>query len=58
MRVGDTVVLLAAKEHLSQNILIVRSIKTDARGVWIQFEETPDDTWHAGNMYRAANAGR
>ena len=57
MKGGDRV-RLAVVELASQNVWIIRSLKTDARGIWVQFEETPDDTWHAGSLYKVINESR
>lgn len=54
MKVGD-MVRLATEEPAGQNVWIIRSLKSDARGIWIQFEETPDDTWYAGKLYEVIN---
>ena len=57
MKVGD-LVKPAVVEPAGQSVWIIRSLKTDARGIWIQFEETPDDTWHAGSLYKVINESR
>jgi hypothetical protein len=54
MKVGDMVRLVVA-EPAGQSVWIIRSLKSDARGIWLQFLETPDDTWHAGSSYEAIN---
>tara|TARA_R110001592_G_scaffold170253_1_gene407231 strand:+ start:4937 stop:5119 length:183 start_codon:yes stop_codon:yes gene_type:complete len=51
MKVGDMVSLVAANP-VGQNIWIIRSLKSDARGFWIQFKDTPDDMWHAASSYK------
>jgi hypothetical protein len=57
MKVGD-LVRLEIVEPAIQNVWIIRSLKSDARGIWIQFEETPDDTWYAGSLYKVINESR
>ncbi len=57
MKVGD-MVILTTDERVGQNVWRIRSLKADHRGTWIQFEETPDDIWYAGNLYRLINASR
>ena len=54
MKVGDMVRLVVA-EPAGQSVWIIRSLKSDARGIWLQFLETPDDTWHAGSSYEVIN---
>ena len=49
MKVGDLVRLSA--EPSIQQVWIIVALKTDARGVWIQFDETLKDTWHFSSAY-------
>ena len=57
MKVGD-LVMLATEEQVDQTVWMIRSLKSDARGIWIQFEETPEDTWYAGSLYEVINESR
>ena len=54
MKIGD-MVILATEEPAGQNVWIITALKSDARGIWIQFKETPGDTWYAGSSYKVVN---
>lgn len=53
MKVGDLVKL--SDELSTQQVWTVVALKSDARGIWIQFDETPFDTWHCAQHYEVIN---
>lgn len=54
MEVGDTVQLSATTLFIQQ-VWIIKALRTDAKGVWLQFQETPPDTWHNAAHYEVIN---
>jgi hypothetical protein len=57
MKVGN-VVRLAGDQPGIQQVWVIKSIKSDARGLWLQFDETPDDMWYASTPYEVISESR
>lgn len=57
MKVGDTVILKGDHPTIQQ-AWIIKVIKSDARGLWLQFDETPEDMWYASSSYEVVNEDR
>jgi hypothetical protein len=56
MKVGDLVRQL--DELVIQQTWTIVALRSDARGIWVQFDETPHDTWHAANAYEVISESR
>lgn len=56
MKIGDLVRL--SGEPSIQQVWTIVALRSDARGIWVQFEETQSDTWHAANAYSVINESR
>lgn len=50
MKIGD-MVRLAGEQPCIQQVWIIKNIKSDARGIWLQFDETPNDMWYSAKSY-------
>ena len=56
MKVGDLVRLTT--EPSIQQVWIISDLKSDTRGIWLQFNEAPSDTWHSAAYYEVVNESR
>ena len=59
MKIGD-LVRISAEPSIQQAWITVQvwtivALKTDARGVWIQLDETSQDIWYASSAYEVIN---
>ena len=56
MKVGDAVRIVGG-DYLPQQVWIVKSVKSDARGIWIQLKDSAEaeDVWHNASYYEVAN---
>lgn len=54
MKVGD-LVRLSGDDPSIQQVWRIVNLKSDFRGTWIQFEETPYDTWYSSSSYEVIN---
>jgi hypothetical protein len=57
MKVGDLVRLMG-NEHPDYQTWTIAALRSDARGIWIQFDEMPRDTWHWSIHYEVINESR
>ena len=57
MKAGDLVRLIG-NEHSDYQTWTIAALRSDARGIWIQFDETPRDTWHWSIHYEVINEKR
>ena len=57
MKVGDMVRLSSVQPSIQQ-VWIIKAIKNDARGLWLQFDETPIDMWYASSPYEVISESR
>lgn len=58
MKIGDLVRLssddwsdITFFTGLNQQAWVIVALKSDSKGIWIQFEETSYDTWHSASYY-------
>lgn len=61
MKVGDVIrISNQTSPPVIQQVWVVGAIKTDARGVWVQFDNKnySVDVWHDASFYEVINESR
>lgn len=56
MKIGDLVSLV--DEPSAREAWTIVALRSDSRGIWVQFNETPSDTWHYASHYKVINENR
>jgi|TARA_R110002060_G_scaffold63499_1_gene72772 hypothetical protein len=59
MKVGD-LIKVSGEQGALQQVWVIAAIKTDARGVWVQFDNKnyTVTVWHDASFYEVINENR